>query len=239
MLSPVGWTVLAVMQALAAWVFLVRLDVFAAVQPRLPQMPGAPGLTALVVTPLFRTMALVYMLVVPVVTMNSIGGERHSGTLPLLLSAPVDSIAIVAGKYLAVLVFLLAALAMVTTMPIALLHGGSLDFGLLAASLLGMSLLVAAFAAAGLFFSTLSPNPATAAVTTTGFLLLLWLLDWAMAAQDGGAVSALYWLSPTRHLDAMLRGLVDTSDVAYFVLFIAVFLTLGVRRLEAERRTRR
>ena len=219
LLTPFAWVLLAVLQALAAWIFLVRLDLF----------------TALVVTPLLRALALIWMLVVPLVTMRQIAGERREGTLVLLLAAPVSATSVVLGKFLATLAFFLLALALLGCTPLALLLGGSLDAGLLAAAMLGMVLVTASFVAAGLFVSALTAQPATAAAGGVGLLLLLWLLDWAALPNDGLEFSLLAWLSPASHLDALLRGLVDTADVAYFVLVTAALLLLAVRRVEGLR----
>lgn len=234
-LSPLAWIMLAVLQALGAWIFLVRMDGFAAVQPRLTEMPGAPGLTVLVVTPLLRTVALLYTLVVPLVSMRMLSGERREGTLVLLLAAPVSAASIVLGKFIATLAFFLLALALLTCTPLALLLGGSLDIGLLCAAVLGMTLLTASFTAISLLFSALSAQPATAAAASTGVLMLLWLLDWAAAPRDGTGFSLLAWLSPAPHLDSMLRGLVDSADIAYFVIVTIACLCLAARRVEALR----
>ena len=69
-----------------------------------------------------------------------------------------------------------------------------------------------------------------------GLLLMLWIVDWAgRGAQDGAELLA--YLSLLGHLDALLRGVVDTRDVAYYVLFTVLFLGLAVRRLDALRTT--
>ena len=129
----------------------------------------------------------------------------------------------------------LLALALLSCTPLALLLGGSLDAGLLLAAALGMTLLTASFTAVSLMFSSLSAQPVTAASASTGVLMLLWLLDWAAAPRDGAGFSLLTWLSPAPHLDAMLRGLVDSADIAYFLLVCVACLFVAARRLEALR----
>ena len=233
--SPLAWVILAVLQAAGAWVFLVRLDVFAALQPRLLDLPGAPGLTALVVTPLLQALAQLLIVLVPVVTMRQLAAERREGTLVLLLSAPVSAASIVLGKFLATVAFFCLALALLCAMPLLLLLGGTLDAGLLAAALLGMVLAVALFVAAGLFASACTAQPATAAIAGVGLLTMLWMLDWAATPGDGQDFSLLAWLSPASHLEPLLRGLVDTADLAWFALAAAAFLVLAVYRVEGMR----
>lgn len=233
-LSPLAWAVLGVMQLIGAWVFLKQLQEFMALQGQLAGVPGAPGATEVVVTPLYTTLAIATMLLVPLLTMRLVSEERRNGTLPLLMSAPVSMSEIVLGKYLGVLGFLLLMLALVSLMPAALWLAGGLDAGHWLAQMLGSALLLGAFAALGLYFSTLARQPTVAAVSTFGALLLLWLLDWA-GGQDAAATALLPYLSVLRHFVSFSRGLFDTADAAYYLLFVLVFLVLSIRRLDAER----
>ena len=107
-LSPLAWGILAVVQLVAAWIFLANLDLFLQMQGQLP--PDAPGFTYLLVSNLFATLAIVLLLVVPLLTMRLIAEERRNRTLPLLLSAPLSTSAIIIGKYLGLMGFLFAML---------------------------------------------------------------------------------------------------------------------------------
>jgi ABC-2 type transport system permease protein len=141
---------------------------------------------------------------------------------------------IVLGKYLGLLGFLAIMLGLITLMPLALLSLGTLDFGLLGSNLIGIGLMLAAFAAAGLFMSTLTAQPTVAAISTFGLLLLLWIIEWT-GKSLGDNTTVLGYLSLQSHYEALLRGLFDSSDIVYYLLFIATFLVLSIRRLDAER----
>ena len=229
--TPFGWIALASVQFVAAWLFLIQLEGFVQLQSRLAAVPGAPGVTDLVVAPLYAQVAVLLLLVMPLVSMRAIGGERQAGTLQLLLAAPVSAAEIVFGKYLGALFFGLLVLALLGLMPLALLGGTTLDLGKLLAGLLGLALLLSALVAVGLLLSTLVNQPAAAAAGSFGLLLLLWVAD-AGAPSD----SALAWLSLSRHLQPFLRGLVDTADIAYYLLLTGVCLAFSIRRLEGGRR---
>ncbi len=233
-LSPLAWSVLAVIQLVLAYVFLISVDNFLVLQPRLAAIDGAPGVTDIVAAPTLGTAAVVLLLVVPLLTMRLVSEERRSGTLTLLLSAPVSMTEIVLGKYLGMLGFLFLMLLMLALMPLALLAGGSLDLGKLAAGLLGLGLLLGAFAAAGLFMSTLTNQPTVAAISTFGLLLLLWILDWAGQAHPGQS-GVIGYLSLLRHYESLLKGVFNSADVGYYLLFILAFLGLSIRRLDAYR----
>lgn len=234
-LSPLAWTVLAVVQFIVAYLFLTRVDLFLQVQGRLAAMDSAPGLTDIIVAPALGNSAVVLLLVAPLLTMRLVSEERRSRTLSLLLSAPVSMTEIILGKYLGMLAFFGVMLLLITAMTLSLLAGGTLDFGMLATGLLGLGLLMASFAALGLFISTLTEQPTVAAVGTFGVLLLLWVLDWAGQGSMGETGAVFAYLSLLRHFQPLLQGVVDSRDLIYFVLFIATFLALGIRRLDAER----
>ena len=234
-LSPLSWVVLAITQAFVAYAFLVKLELFAQLEAHLPGLPGAPGLTAIVVAPSIKAAAMVMLLAAPLVTMRLVSGERRSGTLSLLMSAPVSMTEIVLGKYLGVMGFFAIAVTVIVPTLLSLLAGGTLDFGLVASGLLGLLLLVASFAAAGLFMSTLTSHPAVAAVSTFGLLLAMWNIDWAGTGAAEGVRPLLAYLGVTSHFNALLQGVVDSADLAYYVLVVGTFLILAIRRMDAIR----
>lgn len=231
--SPLAWSILAAVEALMAYFFLWYLQEFTNLQPQLALIEGAPGITQIVVSPLLATAAIVLLIVGPLLTMRLISEERRNQTLSLLMSAPVSMSEIIFGKYFGILGFFLIMAGLVLLMPLSLLFGTSLDMGMLAASLFGLLLLLASFAAIGLYMSTLTNQPTVAAVSTFGALLMLWIIDLATTAGDND--SLLSYLSMLQHYKAMMKGVINSADVCYYLLFIAVFLVLSIRRLDAQR----
>jgi ABC-2 type transport system permease protein len=100
---------------------------------------------------------------------------------------------------------------------------------------LGVTLLTASFIAVGLFMSTLTVQPAIAAVSTFGILLGLWIIDWAGAGRSGDYGGLLAYISILRHYQSLLKGVFNSSDVIYYLLFITTFIVLSIRRLDADR----
>ncbi len=233
-LSPLAWVLLAVMQLLIAWLFLTQLEQFMQLQPRLAGIEGAPGVTDLVVAPLLDSAALIIMLLIPMLSMRLLSEEYRSNTFTLLLSSPVSLTQIIFGKYLALLGIIACMLLLTALMPLSLLLGTEIDLGKLASGLLGLGLNLATFGAIGLFLSSLTSRPAVAATATYGLLLFLWVLN--LAAGSGESGSTLFaWLSPVTHVRTFLSGLVQSSDLLYFLLLIAASLLLSVHRLESRR----
>jgi ABC-2 type transport system permease protein len=233
-LSPLAWAILAVVQFIIAYLFLSAVDAYLMVQPRLAAIEGAPGVADLVIAPLFGNAAIILLLITPMITMRVLSEERRNRTISLLFSAPVSMTEIILGKYLGVLGFFLVLLAMIALMPLSLLAGTELDLGKLAAGLAGLTLLLAAFSASGLFMSALPDQPTIAAISTFGLLLLLWIIDWA--GKSEAQVSGLFaYLSMLRHYETLLKGLIHSTDVAYYLLITILFLGLSIRRLDADR----
>jgi len=233
-LSPLAWTVLAVTTFIHAWIFLIQVDTWVdQLQPAFAGQSEAPGVTDMIATPLFATAGMLLLLVVPLLTMRLLSEERRSGTLRLLQSSPVANWQIVMGKFLAVFTLLTIMVGLIALMPLSLSVGTQLDYGKWGAGALGLWLMVGGFAAAGLYFSSLTRQPIIAAMVTLGLLLLLWMIDWASAGEEGAELVA--YLSVMGHFQSMTRGQVATADVAYYLLFILLFLGLTVNRLDAER----
>ncbi len=231
--SPLAWVILAVVQFIIAWVMFAQIDQFFLLQDQLATLPNAPGVTDLVIAPVLEIASIMLLMITPLVTMRLLSEEQRNGTLSLLFSSPVTATEIVLGKFFGVVMYLLVLSAMVALMPMALKLGTDIDLGKLASGLLGMSLLLIAFAAAGLYMSSLTDNPVVAAVSSFGLLLLLWIID--TGGGDSTRESVLAYVSLLQHFAPLLRGIVDSKDLVYFLLFISGFLILTIRQLDALR----
>lgn len=231
-LSPLAWVLLAIIQVILAWSFFKSVDVFFSIQDDLTTLKNAPGVTDLIATPLFEVSSIVLLMVMPLLTMRLISEEKRNKTFSLLLSAPVSITEIVLGKYLGLLFFILLLLFLITIMPLSLGMGTELDFTKLFSGVFGLFMTLAAFSAAGLYMSTLTENPIVAAISTFGLLLLLWIINTNSTADSSNVLS---YLSIHTHFTALLRGILNTKDIAYFILFIAGFIILAIRQLETQR----
>ena len=238
--SPLAWVVLTFVQFMLALGFLKRLDDFMQFQPQLLQMPNPPGTTELVAAPVFATMAIIFLFAVPLLAMRLIAEERRNQTMVLLLSAPVSMTEIVLGKFVGLVAFLWLIVGVATLMPLSLLLGGRLDFGLIASLVLGVALLAACFAAVALYASSLTAQPFIAAMI--GFALLLGMLLAGETAADG--LRGRGWtipaelaqvLSPLKNFESFAKGMLDSYSVVCLLLLLATFLILTIRRLDAAR----
>lgn len=229
--SPLAWAVLAVVQLILGFVFINLLIDYARNADVGDQFTGVADYMG---GGLYGFATIILLLVMPLLTMRLISEERKSGTLTLLLSSPASLIEIVLGKFLGLVGFMLALIVLLALMPLSLLPGTDLDLGRIAAGLLGLFLMMLAFGAAGLFVSSLTREPTIAAVGGFGLLLLVWLMQ-ILAYQDMPFAEVFGYLSLIGHFDDLRRGIFDTGDVVYYLLFTTFFLWLTVQRLDLER----
>lgn len=231
---PLAWALAALTIAWLAWTFVLNLGQFLGAQVKLAAVADAPGFTDLVAIPLLAELAKLAFLVVPLMTMTLLAGERRSGTLALLASTGLSPSRIVIGKYLAVLVWLALWLLATLAMPLVVGAESTADWGKLASATLGTALMLATLAAIGVACSAATSFPAIAAAMALIVTLVLWTID--RGAQAAGVSGGfLEWLTMATHLQNLLRGLVMSSDIVWFVLAIALSLCLAIRRLGADR----
>ncbi len=233
--SPLAWSVLAILQFILALMFLMFMEEYIAViQPATATMQNPPGVTSIVLSPLYLWAGIIMLAVMPIMTMRLFAEERMNKTLTLLLSSPLSSTQIVLGKFIGVIFFIILIVAMMILMPLALTVGTSLDWGVILTSSLGLFLLLSSFAAAGLFISSLTSQPIIAAVSSFGLLLFLVVLYLSGSSQSNSSELFIY-LSHFGHFLPFLEGVFDTSDLVYYLLFIVGFLVLAIRKLDNDR----
>jgi len=228
--APSTWFMLAAMQFIFSWFFLSRLDAFLQVQTQLALIANAPGAAQTIVAPLFDTLGLIMMMLIPVLTMRLLAEERRNLTMPLLMAAPVSTVQIVLGKFIGLMLFLLLPIIASTLMVLVLALGTPLDTGLLLSNAAGLLLLTASYAALGLYVSALAVQPIVAAIGALAALVGLWLVS-----SSAGPGSIWHALAPTGHFEHFNTGLLDSSDLVYYLLFCASFLLLAMRRIHNNR----
>ena len=238
--SPLAWMVLTAVQLIAGYAFLRRLEDFLQIQPQFVQLASPPGVTELVIAPLFYTGAGLLLFATPLLAMRSIAEERRNQTMVFLTSAPVSMTQIVLGKFAGLMLFILFVVALLAGMALSLAGSTSLDYGHIALLAGGVLLLAAGFAALSLYVSSLTIHPMGAAFGAFALLLVMMSLGDAAVdglQRDGWAVPAalLQVFSPMKNFEPVVRGLVDTASIAASLLLAVFFLVLTVRRLDARR----
>lgn len=230
--SPLGWAIMAILSFIFGLYFTNSVGNYFDVMSGAIRPAEREGVTAFVGKALYGLASFIMLFSVPLLSMRLISEERRSQTLPFLFSAPLSITEIVLGKFVGLVVFLSLVIFYLAAMMSMLNLWAEIDFGFIVANTIGLILLVASFSALGLYFSSLTSQPVVAAILTFIALFALMILDRFLAGDPSNTVS---YLSLMRHFQSFSRGLIDTADVAYFVLFITTFLVLTVRRLDADR----
>ena len=157
------------------------------------------------------------------------------GTLELLYTYPLSDIEIVLGKYLALAAELtLLYLPTLTYLVVLKFLGTDLEGGIFVAGSLGFIFLGAMCLAIGLFFSSLTENQMLAASLTFMVLLALWILEWLTGFLPPGWGNPIRLFSPFVHYRDFSLGILDLSDLTYFLSAIAFFLFLTLRVVETR-----
>lgn len=230
--SPMGWVVLALLQFVFGTFFLNGIEQYFQTMSGAIRPEQRIGVTEFVGGNIFGIASFVMLFAVPLLSMRLISDERRQQTLTFLFSAPLSLTEIVVGKFLGLVTFLSIVIFFLAIMMSTLNFWAEIDFGYIAANVIGLWLLVASFSSLGLYVSSLTQQPIVAGIISFIALFALLLLDNFMAGDPTGTMS---YLSLMSHFEPFSRGLLDTRDVAYFLLFIVTFLTLTVRRLDADR----
>ncbi len=216
-------------------VFLLVLGLFLWVFPESSIIEyGYAGLESL-----FSTAPYLFMFLIPAITMRSLAEERREGTLELLATRPLTSWQIILGKYLACL--LLVVFALVPTLmyvySVWVLGNpqGNLDTGAVIGSYIGLFLLGAAFSAIGLFASSVSKNQIIAFTIAVFLCYFVYSgfnsLSQLLSLQNYDVQS----LGITQHYESVSRGVLDTRDLAYFIILSGLFLGLTLLTLSIQR----
>ncbi len=184
----------------------------------------------------FGNLSIVFLFLVPILTMRLISEEKKSKTDQLLLTSPVSLTGVVIGKYLAAVAVFLISLLITGVYPIILYIFSSPSLGEILAGYLGFFLMGSAFIAIGLFISSMTENQVISAVASFGVLLLLWLIDMIVPfIQNPFIARAIEWLSILRRFQDFTLGILSLSPIVYYVSFSVAFVFLTVRVLEKRR----
>lgn len=184
----------------------------------------------------FQMLPIIFSLFIPALSMRVFSEERRSGSFETLLTLPVSTADVVAGKYLATLSAALLMLVPTLSYVLTCRIFGSPDMGPIVGGYIGSVLLCAAFTAIGLYASSTTKNQIIAFFVAFAICIVLSLISSFEVLLPGVLVSLVTFVSASSHFDSISRGIVDTRDIIYFVSLAAVFLVLTVRSIENSRR---
>ena len=245
--SPIGYIVLAMFVLVTSFVFVMDLQ----------------AKYSDVGTVLMSVQTILFMVIIPMITMRSFSEERKGGTEVLLLTSPASVFEIVMGKFLASLGLLLTMTATsVVYLLFTLGFGGTVDaktFG----AYLGFIFIGAAYLSIGIFASSMTENQVISAILTFGIIFMLVLLD-GVASIISSVLSTfidkinffgltdlqidsvstkiseiIRWPNPSTRLTGFGSGIFELTPIVYFISLISIFLFLTIRVIEKRRWTQK
>jgi len=187
--------------------------------------------------PLFEWMPVLLIFLCAALTMRLWSEERRAGTLETLLTLPVPTWRLVAGKFVAALALVAIALALTLPLPLTVAVLGPLDWGPVVGAYVATLMLAAAYLAIGLFVSSRTDNPIVALIGSVLVCALFYLLGsdalTNLFGNRGGEVLRL--LGSGSRFDSITRGVIDLRDLYYYLSIVGTFLALTVYSLERLR----
>lgn len=223
-ISPIAYIVLGGFLLLAGWLYFSTLF-----------LAGQASLRGF-----FGIAPVLFVVLVPAITMRSLAEERKSGTLELLLTLPMEDWQIVAGKFLAALGMVAVGLAWTTPYALTVSSltgpGSNFDWGPVFTGYLGLLLLASSFIALGLWGSAQSKNQIVAFIMGLVLCFAFYFVDKFAALLPESLGQVLEFLSVDYHFDNVARGVIDTRDLVFYVSLTAAGLLLTTRALSSARR---
>lgn len=217
--SAVAYIVVAAFMVLTGYLFFTQLFV-----EKQADMRG-----------FFNIMPLMFMFVVPAITMRLLADEKSSGTLELLITMPVRDWEVVVGKFLAAMTLLCTAIGLTLVFALTVRALGPLDRGPAIGGYLGLVLMGGAYVSIGVMASSLTRNPIVSFIMAFVISFSLYLLGRLTQFLPQAWQGLVAYLSIDGHFENIGRGVVDSRDVIYYFSVIAVGLLIATLSLESRR----
>ena len=218
-LSPLAYVVIALFLALSGYLFALILA-----NGREASLRG-----------LIQNVSVLYLFIVPAISMRLLAEEQRTGTVELLLTNPVQEWEIVTGKFLASIMLVLVMLALTLVFPLFLFIFGNPDRGPIIAGYVGIFLQAAAFLSIGLWASSLTQNQIVAAIVSFALLLILWLSENLGQFLGGTIGSIVSYTSVINRFQSFPQGVIQTNDVVYYLTLIVAGIVLSTLSLQSRR----
>ncbi len=189
----------------------------------------------------FTISPVIFLILIPAITMRSFSEEKRTGTIELLFTRPLTDTQIILAKFLAglTLVFIALLPTLIYYITVHFLGDpvGIVDDGVIIASYIGLLLVGATFVAVGIFVSSISDNQISALIIS---VLICWFLymgfDFlASYSQFGGLDIVIRNLGVSEHFQSIQKGVLVSTDIIYFVSIITVFILATKLSLQSRK----
>ena len=235
--SPIAYIVIAGFMLIMGWMFFYTLSHFEMQNMQYQQFNMGKGvsITEGIVRPLYGNMNVIFLFIVPFITMRLFAEEKKQHTIELLMTCPVTLTEIILGKFFSSFLMIKIMLAITLIYPIILFSSGNPELGPIVTSYIGTILLASCYLSLGVLFSALTENQIVAGSLTFASALFFWLVNWASQAAGPVWSEVFNYLSLISHYNNFGQGLLNSSDIIYYCSFIGFGLFLTHRVLDSFR----
>lgn len=239
--SPVAFVTITIFAVLTGYYFynifagFSTLSFQAQTNPTIANQYGAFNVTEFVIRPYFSVISFFMLIMAPMLTMRTFSEEKKSGTMELLLTFPVKDEEAIMGKFAGCMGILCVMLALSFPSVLLVEFFGEPEWGVITTGYIGLLFMGSAFVSLGIFMSSITENQIVAAALAFASLLILYMISYTAGLVGEGMGQVLEYISFTFHYRNFAKGVLDTSDVIYYLLFSMLFVFLSMRSLESKR----
>jgi ABC-2 type transport system permease protein len=200
--------------------------------------------------PFFNLSPIIFLILIPAITMRMIAEERKNGTIELLFTRPITDFQIIVAKYLAGVTLLIISLLPTLVYYYSMVSLGVesvdengitqsvIDEGATFTSYLGLIMLGCVFIAIGIFSSAITSNQIVAFIVA---MFLCWLFYNGFELLGSFNLMGEYdyifqYIGLTSHYRSIMKGVIDSSDLIYFLGMIALFLAASLTIVKSLKR---
>jgi ABC-2 type transport system permease protein len=240
--SPVAYFVITGFILLAGYFFLMYFNYF---NIALMQAAGNPfgggmenmNLNRYVIEPFYQTLIVILVFMTPLLTMRVLADEKKKGTFELLLTSPLSVFEIVLGKFFGIAFVIVIMMCSVFFFPYILVVYGnpSPEVAPIFTGLAGILLCSLSFVSIGIAVSSFTENQVVAGMCSMVTLLIFYMIQSPAQAVGGVAEKVLTYMSPLTHLEELVKGVISTKSIVYFLSVILLGIFLSQRALETQR----
>jgi ABC-2 type transport system permease protein len=209
--SPIAYICICLFLIISGWVFFSQFFLFNQAEMR----------------EFFRNLPFFFAIVIPAITMGLFSEEFSVGSYEMISTTSVSIPDIILGKFLAACAFMFVALVPTFIFPISIAFLGDLDFGPVLGGYIGSVLLIGAFAAIGIFSSSLTKNQILSLIVSIAICVPLTFIVFMDQFLPPFFSDIINDLSAAARFSNIAKGVIDWRDVLYFlsVIFIALYST--------------
>ncbi len=233
--SPIGYVFMAGFSFLMGVMFCSILNHYVATGMQFEQFRygKAPSVTDNLIRPIFGNMNVIFLLIVPFITMRLFAEEKKNNTIELLFTAPLKLHEIILGKFLSAFGFIATLLLLTVPLMVTLNLAVKPDWFVILFSYLGTFCMVAVYVSVGLLCSSVTENQIIAVMLTFSAIFLMWIIKWP-AYNAGPLWSDVFnYLSIIDHYEDFSKGVFNTKDLIFYGSSTGLWLFLTYKTLES------